>query len=144
MKGGIVFPSGMKSGQMMVIVNNLIILYTISGEKVEEDWFELEKKEYDEMKKIINEYGRHIHSFRITDSAFKKVPPTTLDLDGQDDKIRRLFKKQLELLLPELVKSYSNDDDHRFKKIFIDNIPSDPNYDPHRYALISQPSRVEC
>ncbi|CAP29749.1 Protein CBG10226 [Caenorhabditis briggsae] len=46
------------------------------------------------------------------------------------------FKKQLEPLLPELVKSYSKDDTDRFKTIFTENIPNDPKYDPHRYALI--------
>ncbi|PIC21722.1 hypothetical protein B9Z55_026458 [Caenorhabditis nigoni] len=46
------------------------------------------------------------------------------------------FKKQLEPLLPELVKSYSNDDIQRFKTIFTENIPNDPKYDPHRYALV--------
>ncbi|CAS00351.1 Protein CBG27839 [Caenorhabditis briggsae] len=66
------------------------------GEKVEEDWFELEKKDYDEMKKIINEYGRYIHSFRIIAWAFKKERPAVHSFQSN---IIEFYRKRLDYAL---------------------------------------------
>ncbi|CAO4386073.1 unnamed protein product [Caenorhabditis nigoni] len=60
------------------------------------DWFEVEKKEYDEMKELIKEYGRHIHAFRITAWAFKKERPAVHPFQSS---IIEFYRKRLDYAL---------------------------------------------
>lgn len=52
------------------------------------------------------------------------------------ENIQHPIKEAMKTVLPHLVTAYSNDDDARFKEIFLTCIPKRSKFDPHRFAII--------